>query len=236
MNASITLRYPPPSPLPTTYSIHAAHPTSPNHSHNHTPTTPHPVIADYAILDIPHANPWLLTGTVPPAPRSPWSSLKILIQDASGCWESRSQSPQSDSDEESEVLLLDDDILERDLSTGCIGRCGERGCRSAEGCVQCVGQTGARKSSPRTQFRKNVVTVAAEKEQVVEEVYPTHLQRLETSTIMVAVTPPQPLGRTGPKIKYIRKRTTPMVQKVGVGNKRRKTAAGRFAKKGDGAK
>lgn len=94
----------------------------------------------------------------------------------------------------------------------------------------------ARKSSPRTQFRKNVVTVAAEKKQAVEEVYPTHLQRLETSTIMVAVTPPQPLGRTGPKIKYIRKRATPMVQKVGVGNKRRKTAAGRFAKKGDGAK
>lgn len=94
----------------------------------------------------------------------------------------------------------------------------------------------ARKSSPRTQFRKNVVTVAVEKKQVVEEVYPTHLQRLETSTVMVAVTPPPPPGRTGPKIKYIRKRTAPMVQKVGAGNKRRKTAAGRFAKKGDGGK
>lgn len=139
MNASITLCYPPftlPITRPTTYSIHAAHPTI----STGLPTAPHPIIADYALLDIPHANPWLLTGAAPPTPRSSWSDIKILTQDDSGRWESRSQSPQSESDAEPEVLQLDDDVLERDLSTGSIGRCGERGCRSAEGCVQCVGR------------------------------------------------------------------------------------------------
>lgn len=62
--------------------------------------------------------------------------------------------------------------------------------------------------------------------------YPTHLQRLATSTVVVAVTPPLPSPpiRKGPKIKYIRKRVPLPLQKVGMGNKRRKTASGRFTK------
>lgn len=69
-----------------------------------------------------------------------------------------------------------------------------------------------------------------------KEVFPMHLQRLATATVVVDVQADAGAGaavqercRTGPKIKYIRKRTLPLVVEK-AGNKRRKTATGRYAK------
>lgn len=251
INASITLCYPPPAP-PTTYSIHAAHP-SPRSPY------PHAIIADSALLDIPHANPWLLSGTAAVAPRSRsprWAAVPILAQDDSGRWASRAQSPQPPPyAREPEVLLLDEDVLERDLATGVVGRCGARGCRRDVGCRECEGASASASSrfvqqlsplgecaaaaacgdeSPRTRFRSGPVLQEqgcleeegeGEKEKEVLDEFPSHLQRLKTPTVVVDMKPQQ---RTGPKIKYIRKRTVPAVERVV--NKRRKTASGRFTK------
>lgn len=63
-----------------------------------------------------------------------------------------------------------------------------------------------------------------------EEEYPMHLQRLATATVVVEMKPvPRGVQRTGPKVKYIRKRLPPVMDRA-VGKRRKTTSTGRFVK------
>lgn len=64
--------------------------------------------------------------------------------------------------------------------------------------------------------------------------YPMHLQRLATATVVVEMKPvvavvPRGVQRTGPKVKYIRKRLPTAVDRV-AGRRRKTASTGRFVK------